>query len=93
MNFDDSPGEAEYRATVRAWIEANGPDLSILAPEERRAWHDKHKEIARVWQATKADAGYACISWPKARGGAGGTAIDEAIFNLKGKVTKFIQKF
>ena len=49
--------------------------------EERRNWHEKHKEVAGIWQATKADAGYACISWPKAWGGAGGTSIDEAIFN------------
>ncbi len=80
MNFEDSPQEAAYRAKVRAWIAANAPDMSVLAPEERRAWHDAHKEIARVWQETKADAGYVCISWPKAWGGAGGTAIEEAIF-------------
>ena len=81
MNFEDSPREAEYRATVRAWIAANAPDLGTLTAEERRTWHPRHKEIARQWQATKADAGYACISWPKARGGGGGTTIDEAIFN------------
>ncbi|HEX7819321.1 MAG TPA: acyl-CoA dehydrogenase family protein [Sphingobium sp.] len=81
MNFEDSPQEAAYRATVRAWIAANGPDMSHLTPEERRNWHEKHKEVAGRWQKIKADAGYACISWPKERGGAGGTAIDEAIFN------------
>ena len=81
MNFDDNPQEAQYRATVRAWIEANAPDMSVLAPEERRPWQEKHKAIATQWQATKADAGYACISWPKERGGAGGTSIEEAIFN------------
>jgi alkylation response protein AidB-like acyl-CoA dehydrogenase len=81
MNFEDSPAEAAYRAEIRTWITANAPDMSDLTPEERRNWHDRHKEIARIWQATKADAGYACISWPKAWGGAGGTSIDEAIFN------------
>ncbi len=81
MNFEDSPQEAEYRARVRRWIEANAPDLGPLSAEERRNWHPRHKEIARQWQATKADAGYACISWPKERGGAGGSAIEEAIFN------------
>jgi alkylation response protein AidB-like acyl-CoA dehydrogenase len=81
VNFDDSPQEARYRATVRAWIGANAPDMSGLSAEERRNWHPAHKAIARQWQATKADAGYACISWPKEWGGAGGTAIEEAIFN------------
>ena len=81
MNFEDSPQEAAYRAEIRAWIEANAPDMSHLTPEERRNWHHKHKEVAGIWQATKADAGYACLSWPKAWGGAGGTSIEEAIFN------------
>lgn len=81
MNFEDSPEEAQYRTAVRNWIAGNAPDMSSLSAEERRNWHPKHKEIARRWQATKADAGYACISWPKERGGAGGTAIEEAIFN------------
>ena len=81
MNFEDNPAEAEYRAKVRSWIEANRPDMSHLSPEERRNWHPAHKEVARGWQATKADAGYACLSWPMERGGAGGTQIEEAIFN------------
>jgi alkylation response protein AidB-like acyl-CoA dehydrogenase len=55
--------------------------MSALAAEERRIWQPKHKDVARAWQAAKADAGYACISWPKEWGGAGGTSIEEAIFN------------
>ena len=81
MNFDDNAEEAAYRARARAWIAANRPDLSGLTAEERRNWHPRHKEVARAWQAAKADAGYACISWPRAWGGAGGAAIEEAIFN------------
>jgi len=81
MNFEDNPAEAEYRAKVRAWIAANRPDMSHLSPEENRNWHPAHKEVARQWQGIKADAGYACLSWPKERGGAGGTQIEEAIFN------------
>jgi len=81
MNFEDNPAEAEYRAKVRAWIAANRPDMSHLSPEENRNWHPAHKEVSRQWQGIKADAGYACLSWPKERGGAGGTQIEEAIFN------------
>jgi alkylation response protein AidB-like acyl-CoA dehydrogenase len=80
MNFDDTAQEAAYRARVRAWIAAHAPDMSQLTGEERRNWHPAHKQVARAWQATKADAGYACISWPRERGGAGGTKIEEAIF-------------
>lgn len=81
MNFEDSPQEATYRAKARAWIAANKPDFSQLSSEERKQWHPAHKELVRRWQATKADAGYACISWPKEWGGAGGTTIEETIFN------------
>ncbi len=81
MNFEDSPSEARYREEVRHWIESNAPDLSVLSGEEKLAWHPKRREIAHQWQVTKAEAGYACISWPTDWGGAGGTAIEEAIFN------------
>ncbi len=81
MNFEDSPEEAAYRARVRTWIAANGPDMASLPPEARRLWTAAHKAVATGWQAKKADAGYACLSWPKERGGAGGTQIEEAIFN------------
>jgi alkylation response protein AidB-like acyl-CoA dehydrogenase len=79
MNFDDTPEEAAYRAKIRAWIDENKPDLSVLAPDER-VGSERHMRIARAWQARKADAGYACIGWPKEWGGAGGTAMEEAIF-------------
>jgi len=81
VNFDDTPEEAQYRATVRGWIAANAPDMGSLSAEEHRNWHPRHRDIARQWQAAKADAGYACIGWPREWGGAGGTAIEEAIFN------------
>jgi alkylation response protein AidB-like acyl-CoA dehydrogenase len=80
MNFDETPEEAAYRAKVRAWIAAHAPDMDSLSLAERRQWHDRHKDMARQWQATKADAGYACISWPRAWGGSAGTAMEEAIF-------------
>jgi alkylation response protein AidB-like acyl-CoA dehydrogenase len=81
MNFDDSSQEAAYRAKVRSWLAENGPDMASLPPEARRLWTEPHKEVATAWQAKKAAAGYACLSWPKERGGAGGTQIEEAIFN------------
>lgn len=75
MDFNDSPAEAEYRATARAWLQANAShragqsdDLAVQMAE------------AKAWQAHKADAGYACITWPKAWGGAGGTPMEQVIF-------------
>jgi alkylation response protein AidB-like acyl-CoA dehydrogenase len=81
MNFDDNPQEAQYRARVREWIAANKPDLSLLPPEQRLVWTDGHKNAMRQWQATKAAGGYACITWPKEAGGAGGTQIEDVIFS------------
>jgi alkylation response protein AidB-like acyl-CoA dehydrogenase len=76
MNFDDSPREAEFRAEARKWIAENGPrylpppgaDFAALC------------QLARAWQAAKADAGYAGFGIPKELGGRGGEYIDEAIF-------------
>ena len=79
MDFEDSPDEAAYRAQVRAWLEAEAP----RSQGPRRTFgeiDESEMEQARVWQARKAEAGYACITWPKEWGGAGGTAIQNLIF-------------
>ncbi len=81
MNFEDSPEEAAYRAKVREWIAANKPDLQSLPADQRLVWTEGHKNAMSKWQATKADAGYACITWPKEWGGAGGTQIEDVIFS------------
>lgn len=81
MDFEESPEEAAYRLKVRAWITAHAPDLGDLTLEERRYGQEKHMLRAQAWQAVKAAAGYACIAWPKDRGGAGGTLIEQTIFN------------
>ena len=69
MDFNDTPAEAEYRNTARAWLEANIGEYR--APPET-AW--KLPEFiarSKVWQATKHAAGYTGITWPKAVGGQG----------------------
>ena len=78
MDFDDSPEEAAYRARVRAWLEANAPAsrVSNIPGDE----NGRTIAAAKAWQARKADAGYACITWPTAFGGAGGTPIESVIF-------------
>ena len=76
MDFQDSPHEAEYRAKARAWLEANAPATRVPGHEG----DPEHKAAAKAWQAKKAEAGYACITWPKEWGGGGGTPIDSVIF-------------
>ena len=71
MDFNDTPEEAAYRAEARAWLEAN-------APQARRARDDEDPhglKAAKAWQAKKAAAGYACITWPKEWGGVGGSQL------------------
>jgi alkylation response protein AidB-like acyl-CoA dehydrogenase len=76
MNFNDSPQESIYRATVREWLANNAPRYTV----SRRAPEEERLVIARAWQACKAAAGYARVSWPRDWGGAGGTTIQHMIF-------------
>src|ERR1700709_2201023 len=79
MDFNDSPDEAAYRAEVKAWLDAN-------APKVRAGGGDLEEDgsgmaASKAWQAKKAAAGYAQITWPKEWGGQGGTPIQQVIFN------------
>ncbi len=82
MDFNDSPEEAAFRSQVRAWLDAHaGPFRSGSSMAARRPSHDELLRLAKAWQAKKADAGYAAITWPKAWGGGGGEPIQQVIFN------------
>ncbi|TCS16012.1 acyl-CoA dehydrogenase family protein [Caulobacter sp. BK020] len=79
MDFNDSPDEAAYREKARVWLAENAA--------AHRAEHGEpgpttpeHMAAAKAWQARKAAAGYACITWPAAFGGGGGTPIQSVIF-------------
>ncbi len=79
MDFNDTPEEAEYRAKVRTWLEANAPvglKGASLGDED-----DSQMDASKAWQAKKADAGYAQIRWGKEWGGGGGTTIQAVIFS------------
>jgi alkylation response protein AidB-like acyl-CoA dehydrogenase len=78
MDFNDSPEDAEFRETARAWLKANAPK-----PVTGRGSSIRHADLmaeAKAWQAKKASAGYAQITWPKEWGGGGGTPIQSVIF-------------
>jgi alkylation response protein AidB-like acyl-CoA dehydrogenase len=84
MNFDDTPEEAAFRAEVRAWIAANAPHhlkdaLSNAGFGSGPQGIDVIAE-AKTWQKKKADAGWACLHWPKEYGGRGATPIERVIF-------------
>ena len=53
------------------------------APERLRVERGPERIVrrAQAWQAKKADAGWACITWPKEYGGRGATPIQSVIWN------------
>ena len=77
MDLRDTHDEAEFRAELRAWLEAN-------VPEERRGWRGGEQrfgdEFGREWSRKLYDAGYAGLTWPKEYGGEGAPYSYQAIF-------------
>jgi alkylation response protein AidB-like acyl-CoA dehydrogenase len=75
MDLRDTPEEADFRAELRAWIDAN-------LPEERRGGRggaQRFEEFGREWSRKLYDAGYAGLTWPKEYGGAGAPYSFQAI--------------
>ncbi|MEQ8861161.1 MAG: acyl-CoA dehydrogenase [Pseudomonadales bacterium] len=86
MDFSDTREEAAFRTEARAWIEANAP-RHLKTFLERSGFgstntgpHDTLEE-SRKWQAKKADAGWACLQWPREHGGRGASPIESVIWN------------
>jgi alkylation response protein AidB-like acyl-CoA dehydrogenase len=100
MNFDDTPQEAEFRATARNWVAANAPkqfeeELSKSSLGRiRLAKHDM-VEVGKAWQKKKAEGGWACLHWPREYGGRGATPIEKVIWQQEegvyGKLTQPFQ--
>ena len=76
MDFNDTPEEAAYRSQVRTWLETNAPKKRDGSDPEG----GDSMAASKAWQAKKAAAGYACITWPKEWGGQGGTPVQNVIF-------------
>jgi acyl-CoA dehydrogenase len=85
MNFNDTPQEAEFRAEVRSWIQANAPkhlhDLLKATGLGQQALPGKEQLLAgKAWQLKKKEGGWACLHWPKEYGGRGASPIQRVIF-------------
>ena len=85
MDFEDTVEEAAFRTEVRAWIDANAP--RHLEEELRRASFGSNGVVSedpiaagKAWQKKKAEAGWACLHWPKEYGGAARTPIERVIW-------------
>ena len=100
MNFDDTPQEAEFRASARKWIDANAPkefeaELSKSSLGRIRLQNHDIVEVGKAWQKKKAEGGWACLHWPKEYGGRGATPIERVIWQQEegvyGKLTQPFQ--
>jgi len=77
VDLRDTPAEAEFRAELRAWIEASLPDDKRSSRGGAQRWDDP---FMREWSRKLYDAGYAGLTWPKEFGGAGAPYSFQAIF-------------
>jgi len=82
MDFSDTPEEAAFRAEAKAWLDANAKRKE-QANDSMRGRHTEADLLvmAKAWQAKKAAARYAQITWPKDYGGRGGTPMQQVIYN------------
>jgi alkylation response protein AidB-like acyl-CoA dehydrogenase len=80
MDFSDTPDEAAFRSEVTAFLDANAERRAgrLADPEEVDA---DYVMRARAWQARKAEAKFAGITWPKRWGGRGGTPMQQVIYS------------
>jgi alkylation response protein AidB-like acyl-CoA dehydrogenase len=76
MDFRDSPEDAAYRATVRAWLEEAVEALPGLEP----ATIAERLDYWRPFQKQLNAAGYTGLSWPKRYGGQEASLVQQAIF-------------
>src|SRR3979411_1602852 len=82
MNFDDTPQEADFRAAARKWIDPNAPkqyeaELAKASLGRIRLQKEEIVDVGKAWQKKKAEAGWACLHWPKEYGGRGATPVAE----------------
>ena len=83
MDFDDTVEEAAFRAKARASLDANSErrEAGVTAIYRAGTENAEFRAKAKAWQAKKADAGYAAITWPKEWSGQGGSAIQQVIYD------------
>ncbi len=86
MDFNDTPEESTFRAEARAWLDENAPQ-HLLEPLSSSTFGGMNTgaedplEASKRWQLKKAEAGWACLQWPREYGGRGATPIQSVIWN------------
>ncbi|MFP6628153.1 MAG: acyl-CoA dehydrogenase family protein [Myxococcota bacterium] len=83
MDFNDTPEEEAFRNEARSWLEANAKLKNLNDPGEDLLGERSSPDVIRdsqAWQKQKAEAGWACITWPKEYGGREATSIQSVIW-------------
>ena len=84
MDFNDTPDEATFRAEANSWLCEHATPLGAGEAGRNALSETNLGEAdiaeAKSWQKTKADAGWACITWPKEYGGRGATPMQNVIW-------------
>jgi acyl-CoA dehydrogenase len=78
MDFQDTPELAAFRSEVKAWLAENAErrtDKLHMGMEGKAAFLE-----AKDWYRKKAEAGFACLTWPKEYGGAGLTSLHDVVW-------------
>jgi len=83
MDFNDTPEEAAFRAEAHAFLEQHLTLLpsGVTPPGMGESLTPEDVAEAQQWQKTKADHGWACLTWPKEFGGRGATPIQSLIWS------------
>jgi len=77
VDLRDTPEEAQFRADLRAWLDAKLPDDKKGSRGGAQRFDDP---FMREWSRKLYEAGYAGLTWPKEFGGAGAPYSFQAIF-------------
>src|ERR1700722_3183621 len=81
MDFNDTPEEAEFRNEAREFLGANAEPKSRARPVLRLGdIGGDAGQRCKAWQAKKADAGFAGLTWPKRFGGREASPIMQVIY-------------
>jgi alkylation response protein AidB-like acyl-CoA dehydrogenase len=80
MDFSFSDKDKAFADEARAWLEDHVPHQWRKDHAWSRAEDPLWIEIARDWQRTLFEGGWAAISWPREQGGRGATVIERWLF-------------
>ena len=80
MDLNDTPELAEYRTTVRAWLDEHKAEAPSARAEDEDVEHE-HVAARREWQRQLAEGGLAAVTWPADYGGQGLGPLHQVVVN------------